>query len=340
MEDTGVTQELFESLHAEVIHPPTGLVERGIAAYLRGFLRVAFRTLIGPPQGAAMQRFVVGLMSPLMPGVGGVRRENRKLSGLPIQRVIPPNADRHRAILYLHGGAFCLGSPDTHRSITTRLARETGQMVWVPDYRLAPEHPYPAALDDAIDCYRAIMGDGHPAANICVAGDSAGGSLALALCLALRQRGLPLPGKLALISPVTDMTAQGESIQTCAHSDPMLRIGWLEQAMRWYRCPDGAGPHAPLQADLSGFPPMLVQVGDQEILLSDSLRLTERARLHGVDVKLQVYKDRWHVFHLQSAWLASSREAISEIARFCKNGRATAADTAQAGRRMPSLSDA
>ncbi len=296
--------------------PPDTLVERSLAAFLRGFLRIAFRAVIGPPQSAPMQRFAVSLLSPLMPGRPGVRKRTEQLNDLRMQVVEPLHRHAGKVILYIHGGAFCLGNPGTHRSITTRLAADSGCEVWVPDYRLAPEHPYPAALDDVLYCYQILLARGHAASDIIVAGDSAGGSLALALTLALREKGVRQPGKLMLISPVTDLSWSGETIRRHEKVDPMIRPGWLQDAAHWYQCPPDAMVHRPLESDLSSFPPMLVQVGDEEVLLSDSLRLAEHAHRCGTKLTLQVHRQRWHVFHLQAATLKSSRQAIQDMAEF------------------------
>lgn len=301
---------------AHYLAPPRSPLERATAAFLRVFLKRVFRSLIGPPQSARMQRFVVGLLSPLMPGCLGVTRSRQMLNDLAVEVVKPAGRHGDKVILYLHGGAFCVGSPQSHRSITTRLAAASRCDVWVPDYRLAPEHPYPAALEDAIYCYQILLARGLDAHNIVVAGDSAGGSLALALTLALRDKGLRQPGKLMLISTVADIDRLDQTITENVAIDPMLRPGWLQQAMAWYACPKDAASHRPLEADLTNFPPMLLQVGDQEILLQDSLRLAAHAKRFGNQVTLQVYGERWHDFHLQAAMLKSSRQAIRELAAF------------------------
>lgn len=297
-----------------VVAAPASTVERATASLLRGLLRVSFRTLIGPPFGAKFQRGVVSLLSPLMPGVGGVMRYRDAAGTVPVEIVAPKRGETNGVVLYLHGGAFCLGSPGTHRSITTRLAVESGMPVWVPNYRLAPEHAYPAALDDALACYQALRDKGYAPDRILIAGDSAGGALALSLALALKQRGAPAPAGLLLISPVTDGALSGDSLATRRHADPMIRHGWLEQGLRWYR---PAQPD-PLRADLHGLPPMLIQVGDQEVLLSDSTRLAEHATACGVPCRLEVHAARWHVFHLQSFYLRSARDAIRTLASFAR----------------------
>ncbi|KAB0469160.1 alpha/beta hydrolase fold domain-containing protein [Ralstonia insidiosa] len=315
-----------------VVSAPEGTVERVTASLLRGLLRMSFRTLIGPPFGARFQRAVVSLLSPLMPGVGGVMRYRDAVGNVPVEIVAPKRGETNSVVLYLHGGAFCLGSPGTHRSITTRLAMESGMPVWVPDYRLAPEHAYPAALDDALACYQALRDKGYTPDRILIAGDSAGGALALSLALALKQRGAPASAGLLLISPVTDGTLSGDSLATRRYADPMIRQGWLEQGLRWYR----AAQPDPLQADLRGLPPMLIQVGDQEVLLSDSTRLAEHAAACGVPCRLEVHAARWHVFHLQSFYLRSAREAIRTLAGFARacvaqsTGAAVKPDAAEA----------
>lgn len=295
---------------------PTGMLERLNASVLRGFLRVGFRTLIGPPFGVGFQRRIVGMLSLLMPGVGGVIRYRTPAGGVATEIVAPRPGDTGGAILYLHGGAFCLGGPNTHRSVTTRLARESRMAVWVPDYRLAPEHPCPAALDDALRVYATLRAQGYAPERIVIAGDSAGGALALALAMALRERGEVMPAALALISPVTDAALGGETLSTRSADDPMIRRGWLEQGLRWYYGANPAAAGGPLDTDLRGLPPMLVQVGDQETLLSDSLRLALHANACGVRCTLEVHAGRWHVFQLQSLYLRSARDALRTLADF------------------------
>jgi len=315
--------------------------ERLQAGFQRAFLRVCFRPLIGPPFGAGFQRTVVKLLAPLMPGVRGVRLRQERMQGVPVEIVTPEQTGKG-AILYLHGGAFCLGSPVTHRSITTRLAREARMDVWVPDYRLAPEHRYPAALDDAQACYQAMLASGIPAAGIVFGGDSAGASLALALVLRLRDAGQPLPAGLALASPVSDPGLSGASVAARAGIDPMVRKSWVAQGIAWYACPAQDGVHAPLTADLRGLPPMLIQVGDQEILHDDATLLTAHARECGVSCVLEEYAQRWHVFHLQAFYLRSAAHAIGRLAGFARaciapvtpaSETAASADTTAAGAR-------
>lgn len=304
------------------IRAPSATVERLQAGFQRMFLRTCFRPLIGPPFQAGLQRAMIGLLAPLMPGVGGVERRRRRYHGVPVEIHVPREeagrSPRAGVILYLHGGAFCLGSPATHRSITTRLAREAGITVWAPEYRLAPEHPYPAALDDAQTCYEALLASGVPAHEIVFAGDSAGASLALALALRLRDGGQPLPAALALVSPVVDPRLDGGTVAARAQIDPMVRREWVAQGLAWYGCPLDGGVHAPLACALHGLPPMLVQVGEQEILHGDATRLATHAARCGVSCRIEEYEGRWHVFHLQAFYLRSARDAIARLAGFAR----------------------
>jgi len=291
-------------------------------------LRVSFRTLIGPPFGPRLQRGVVALLSPLMPGVGGVLSERHTLGGVPTQVLSPQRDGMGTAVLYLHGGAFCLGGPRSHRSITTRLARDGGFTVHVPDYRLAPEHPHPAPLEDALAAYEGLLQQGWPAQRIVLAGDSAGGALALSLAQALKQGGQPLPAAMLLISPVVDTTLATAKAAAPHVRDPMLRMGWLQQGLRWH----GAPPSAPSVDDLAGLPPLLLQVGDQELLLADAELLARRAQAAGVACTLEVYQGRWHVSHLQAAYLASARAALQTMIGFARaHGQARPANSPLAG---------
>lgn len=312
------TKELTGVSNGVAVATPASALEALTALVLRGILRAGFRPFVGPPWGPGVQRSVVAMLSPLMPGVRGARRHVRDANGVPTEIVTGKAGEARGAVLYLHGGAFCLGSAWTHRSITTRLAAESGMPVWVPEYRLAPEHPYPAALDDAIAAYEAMLADGYRADDIVIAGDSAGGALALALALRLRENGAPMPAGLLLISPVTDGTLSGSTMNMLRRKDPMIRRGWLEQGLDWYHCPDSVAAHRPLEADLRGLPPILIQVGDEEVLLADSTRLAEHAARCGVDCRIEVHASRWHVFHLSSFYLLSAKAALRRLAEFAR----------------------
>jgi cation diffusion facilitator CzcD-associated flavoprotein CzcO/acetyl esterase/lipase len=305
--------------------PPPSRLEALLAAQNRLLLKSLFKPLVGPPLGLRAQRRVAGWLSAPMFAARQVERRRRAAGSLQVEVALPAGvneAEAPGAILYLHGGAFCLGSPWTHRALTTRLARAAGMPVWTPDYRLAPEHPYPAALDDAGACFEAMLASGLRAEQIVVAGDSAGGGLAMALMLRMRSRLCTredaLPGGLALLSPLLDLSLPEPRLETRPGEDPMVGSAWLQQALAAYACPPDAPEHRPLDAGLAGLPPMLVQVGTDEILLNDALRLAERAQASGVPLRLEVFEARWHVFHLQAAQLRGARSAIEAVAAFAR----------------------
>jgi cation diffusion facilitator CzcD-associated flavoprotein CzcO/acetyl esterase/lipase len=315
-----LTSALPDSLsHVEgvTVAEPQNRLEKFNAGMLRRSLRFNFRAFMGPPFSAKTQRRVVNMYSAMTPGVGGVILQQLTANNVPTHIITPKNSQADGVILYLHGGAFCLGSAKSHRSLTTRLAVAAGMPVWVPEYRLAPEHPYPAGLDDALACY-AELRKYYAAEQIVVGGDSAGGALALALALSLRERGESLPTALLLISPVTDGTLSGPTLVSKHDEDPMLRRAWLEQVLHWYKPPLDADTHRPLEVDLGGLPPMLIQVGEQELLLSDSTRLAQHATDCGVPCRLEIHTARWHVFHLQANALQSARHAIRTLGAFAR----------------------
>ncbi len=248
------------------------------------------------------------------------RREIREMAGLPAAVFSPVESEPRFTLLYLHGGGYNFGSITMYSDLAGRLAEACQATVILPEYRLAPEHPFPAALDDARSVYQAVHDD--PADQpIVVAGDSAGGGLALALAMLLRDHGEPLPARLVCISPWVDLTNSGETISTLEDIEPMLAPVSLDIYARRY-----AGSHdfddpriSPLRGDLAGLPPLLIQVGTDEILLSDSQRFAERARSAGVDVTLEVQDRMWHVWHLFAAAVPEARESIKRIADYLQS---------------------
>jgi cation diffusion facilitator CzcD-associated flavoprotein CzcO/acetyl esterase/lipase len=326
--------------------PPPSRLEALLAAQNRLLLRGAFRPLVGPPLGLRAQRSIVDCLSLLMPATGKVQRRKRILGGVPAGLALPrgsASAADGGAILYLHGGAFCLGSPWTHRSLSSRLAQAAGMPVWTPDYRLTPEHPYPAALDDASACYDALLASGLRPERIVIAGDSAGGALAMALLLRLRARQAAMPAGLVLLSPLADFSMSDPGLDARAGRDPMIRAAWLRQALAAYACPADAPEHRPLEADLAGLPPMLVQVGADEILLGDAQALAAHAQGCGVPCRLEIFEGRWHVFQLQAAQLHSARSALAAVAEFARERIAMGGDEeegAQAGARLDARNEA
>ena len=238
--------------------------------------------------------------------------------GVSAEWSVAAGVDEAKVVLYVHGGGYVMGSAGSHRDVTGRLSEASGARVLSLNYRLAPEHPFPAPVDDAVAAYRWLLAQGISPGNIAVAGDSAGGGLAIATLLALRDAGEPLPAAGIGISPWVDMEGTGESMTTRAAVDPVVqKEGLLGMAKLYLGDADPKNPlAAPLHANLAGLPPLLLQVGDAETLLDDSTRLAERARAAGVDVTLKVWDEMPHVWHLFAPILPEGRQAIDEIGSF------------------------
>lgn len=242
------------------------------------------------------------------------------LGGVGALESVTPGARSDQTLLYLHGGAYVIGSPQDYRSLTAELGRAAGVRAVAVDYRLAPEHPYPAAVDDALRAYRALLAAGHAPRDIVVAGDSAGGGLAVALLVAARDAGLPLPAAAVVISPWVDLACNGRSMQSKVDEDPSLkRDGLLSMARHYLQGRPADTPLAsPLHAQLAGLPPLLLQVGTAEILLDDAIRLAGVAAEAGVRLQLSVWPDMVHVWHFFGFMLAEGRLAIREAGDFIR----------------------
>ena len=236
----------------------------------------------------------------------------------------PADAERRagveRAILYLHGGGYYYGSPRTHRSIGCALAAGVPARVFMAAYRLAPEHPFPAALDDAVSACRRLYADGIPPASLVIAGDSAGGGLALATVLALRDGGDRLPAGVVLFSPWTDLAATGATLVDNDDRDPMFCGASIGRVAALYL--GGADAYAPLAsplyADLTGLPPLFIQAADTEVLLADSTRLVDRAHAAGVDVRFAAWPKVPHAWQIYWPLLPEARAALGEAAAFVR----------------------
>jgi acetyl esterase/lipase len=251
---------------------------------------------------------------------GGTTVRPVDAGGVPGEWVVAPEADADRVILYLHGGGYCMGSPSTHRSLVAALSAQAKARVLSLDYRLAPEHPYPAAVDDAVAAYRWLLAAGVPAARIAISGDSAGGGLTLATLLRLRDEGDALPAAGVPLSAWSDLEGTGETMKSNAGVDRMIRPDRLKETADLYaNGGDMQQPHmSPLHGDYSGIPPVLMQVGGAEVLLDDSTRVAERAKTAGVDVTLEVWDDMPHVFQAFTGLLPEADEAIIKIGQFLK----------------------
>lgn len=271
-----------------------------------------------PPIEQARTEFEeVGKMFPL---ADDVQCESVQADGVPAEWVTVPGASEERAILYLHGGGYAIGSLDTHRDLVSRLSRAASARALSVGYRLAPEHPHPAAVEDSTAAYRWLLSEGVDPARTVIAGDSAGGGLTVATLVALRDSGDPLPAAAVCLSPWVDLEGTGESMTAKAEVDPVVTPDGIAWMAKFYM--GDADPRtpliSPLYADLQGLPPLLIQVGTSEVLLDDSTRLAECARAAGVNVTLEPWEDMVHVWQFFAAMLPEAREAIDRIGEFIR----------------------
>ncbi|MDA0679994.1 MAG: alpha/beta hydrolase [Proteobacteria bacterium] len=256
----------------------------------------------------------------LLPPAKNVKIQSVTINDIHCEWHVPAGCEDAPVIYYLHGGVYIMGSPATHRRLVSYIAREAGMRALVPDYRLAPENRFPAALEDSLGVYRQLLRDGLNASAMAIGGDSAGGNLAMATMLALREAGDELPAACILISPWLDMTNEGESRRSRASVDPWFNPAHVPaSAAKMFSEFELRNPLvSPVFAEASGLPPTLIQVGDHEILLSDSTRMAENIRLAGGEVQLQVWPAMWHVFQFFIGQMPESRRAIADIGRFLR----------------------
>jgi acetyl esterase/lipase len=291
------------------------------ARMLRFVLRHAVKTRVHAKPDIARIRLSMDRIARLAPDLPrGVVRRSTALAGLEAECHAPKDAPARFRILYLHGGGFVSGSPRTHRGIAGRLARGVGAQVVVPDYRLAPEHPFPAALEDCAAVYRALLARPGGARRLALAGDSAGGNLVFALLLKLKEEGAPLPAAAVGLSPFVDMTGSGQSLRRNADLDPLLHVAGFPSVVRAYA--PGEDPRnpllSPLFGDLSGLPPCLIQCGSDEILLDDAVRLEAAFVAAGVDCALEVWPHMPHVWQAFAKFVPEARTAIGRVAAFLR----------------------
>jgi len=240
------------------------------------------------------------------------------LGGVPAERLMPGNANARRAILYIHGGGFVGGSPSNHRALTWRLAEQLGCTVFAIDYRLAPENPFPAGLNDCVTAYRELLKSGYEPHGLAVGGDSAGGNLSLALALNLKRLGVEQPAALVAISPATDLAGSLPSHSANARSDAMFDMKMFGSLTPLY-CPgqDAANPLiSPLRGDTKGLPPTLIQCSQDEMLRDDGVLMAEKLKSAGVDVRLEVWPRVFHAWPIMADVIPEAREAIKNIVEF------------------------
>jgi len=256
----------------------------------------------------------------VFPTPSDVKVERVNAPVAPAEWLRPPSAELGRVVLYLHGGGYVIGSPRSHRHLAAAIAGAAGASALLLDYRLAPEHPFPAAVEDATAAYRWLLDQAIAPERIVIAGDSAGGGLTVATLLALREARVPLPAGGVCISPWVDLTCSGASYRTMAEADPIVRrAGVEEMALAYLGATSPRTPLAsPLFADLRGLPPLLIHVGRDEVLLDDAVQLAERAKAVGVDATLDIYERMIHVWHWFLPMLDEAQTAVEAIGRFVR----------------------
>lgn len=253
------------------------------------------------------------------PAPEDVKAEPVDVNGVEAEWVSAPNARPDRIILYLHGGGFIAGSINTHRNLASKIARSGKARALVTDYRLAPENPFPAQLEDTFTAYKWLISEKQiKPESIIISGDSAGGNLAISVLVKIRDEGLPLPAAAICLSPVTDLTASGESMKSRAEKDPMITPEAIELMINSYL--DGTDPKnplaSPLYADLSGLPPIFIQAGTSEVLLDDSTRIAQKLESEGVETEIDIWEDMIHVFATFADIAPESKQAIEKIGNF------------------------
>jgi acetyl esterase/lipase len=260
-------------------------------------------------------------MAALLGGAPDAKVAKVDAGGMPSEWVAAPGCDPDRAVLYLHGGGYVIGSLNTHRRLAYDISAACGARVLLIDYRLAPEHPFPAAVDDATTAWRWLLQQGLKPSRLAIAGDSAGGGLTIATLVNLRDQKLPLPACAVAISPWVDLEVVGSSMTSRAAQDPMVQKPGIQfMASLYLNGKDAKSPlAAPLHADVKGLPPVLVQVGSAETLLDDAMRIAEKLHTAGVEVKLSVWPNQVHVFPFFAPILSEGRDGCIEIGTYIRS---------------------
>ena len=293
------------------------LAQRMVAGVLRGALRALLKPAFRAGRPVAQQRRWLEAVARTTLAPRGMRFAPERVGRVPGEWAVASSGDAApRVIVYLHGGAYCVGSPATHRAIAGHLALRGRARVFTVDYRLAPEHPFPAAVDDAVAAYTALVAGGQDPAHLVLAGDSAGGGLCVATALKLRELGLPQPSALVLFSPWVDLADQRRG--EVPPGEAMLTPAWLAECAGFYLAGrDARDPQAsPVFADLGGLPRTLIQVGTDELVLPDAARLHARLEAWGVPSTLRIYPRRWHVFQMHAGILRDADLALDAAAAF------------------------
>ncbi|MCB0639689.1 MAG: alpha/beta hydrolase [Lewinella sp.] len=280
-------------------------------------IRCTVRPALSPSVPVWLQRACINASSLLQPAPPH-RSHERMVSGVDTRVIEPTDIVAGRGVLYLHGGGYVLGGIRSHAKLAAWLGKSVRAKVWLPEYRLAPEEAYPGALQDALLVYATLLAEGQDPQQLILAGDSAGGGLALATATAIRETGLPLPGGIVLFSPWTDLSLSSASVKTHATRDAMLKHDWLRWCAKVYRgTAEVTDPGcSPLFARLEELPPMLIHVGSEEVLLDDTLRLAEYARAAGVSVEQSCFEGVGHVFQFHAGILKEANQSLHQVGEF------------------------
>jgi monoterpene epsilon-lactone hydrolase len=264
----------------------------------------------------------------------GTHIRHAKIAGVECDWVVPKDCDESRVLLYLHGGAYVMGSSKTHRTLVSHIAKQAGVRAILPNYRLAPEDPFPAGLKDCVAVYRQLLSSGISPENLVIGGDSAGGGMVMATLLSLRDANDPMPAAACLLSPWLDLAGEGESMRTRESPDPWFRPEEMPKVVARYCLQDQIRDPlvSPIYGDVQGLPPILIQVGDHEVLLSDSTRMAEKINDAGGQVTLQIWPEMWHVFQYFVGKMPESRRAIHQIGAFLRANLEVAEPSTKANR--------
>ena len=291
------------------------------AGVVRAITGAAFKLTDAQATDAYKTRRRLHTLANLLPTAMGVRRTPDRIANFKVEWLTPGKAPDDKLILYMHGGAFIMGGFATHRPFVSHIARSAAIRTVIPQYRLAPEHPFPAAIEDGISVYQSLISTGLMPEDIIFAGDSAGANLALAMLLTLRDSGQPLPAAACLLSPWIDLAVTGETMTTNAAVDPWFRAEDIKHIAKYY-CDESEMTNplvSPLYADVSRLPPLFIQVGGDEILLSDSTRLADKVRSSGGQVSIEIWPGMWHVFQSFVGAMPESGKAIDQIGDYVRH---------------------
>ncbi|MBP1484861.1 alpha/beta hydrolase [Acinetobacter nosocomialis] len=281
-------------------------------------IRTTLRPALSPKTPVKLQRFCSDAASAIVLGPRGYQTKKQNIAQVPTVHIQPKTTKSGLGILYLHGGGYVVGSSKSHTKLAAQIGQAAQAQVWLAEYRLAPEHPSPAAIEDSIAVYKALLAQGQDPKKLVIAGDSAGGGLSLSTVIALRNAGLPLPAALVLLSPWVDLSLSGNTIKTHAAQDAMLSEDWLVWCAKNYcgQKPATDPTCSPLYADLTGLPPVLIHVGTEEVLLDDAKRLAEQAEKCGIPTTFKIYDKVGHVFQFHAGILKESDDSIKRIGQF------------------------